>query len=42
MKTFVIHPDRLKERGEHIDRMMKGLSMKAILTKRFRLILTSI
>ena len=28
MKTFVIHPDRLKERGEHIDRMMKGLGME--------------
>ncbi|MCR4957838.1 MAG: glycosyltransferase family 25 protein [Prevotella sp.] len=27
MKTFVIHPDRLKERGEHIDRMMKSLGM---------------
>jgi len=27
MKTFVIHPDRLKERGEHIDRMMKRLGM---------------
>ena len=27
MRTFVIHPDRLKERGEHIDRMMKRLGM---------------
>ena len=27
MKTFVIHPDRLKERGEHIDRMMNGFGM---------------
>lgn len=27
MKTFVIHPDWLKERGEHIDRMMKKLGL---------------
>lgn len=27
MKIYVIHPDRLKERGEHIDRMMKSLGM---------------
>lgn len=27
MKTFVIHPDRLKERGEHINRMLTGLGM---------------
>ena len=27
MKVLVIHPDRLKERGEHIDRMMKSLGM---------------
>ena len=27
MKAFVVHPDRLKERGEHIDRMMKKLGM---------------
>ena len=27
MKAFVIHPDRLKERGEHIDRMLKGMGM---------------
>ena len=27
MKTFVIHPDRLKERGEHIDRMMHSLGL---------------
>ncbi|MCR5643182.1 MAG: glycosyltransferase family 25 protein [Prevotella sp.] len=27
MKIFVIHPDKLKARGEHVDRMMKRLGM---------------
>lgn len=27
MKVFVIHPERLKERGEHIDRMMRRIGM---------------
>lgn len=27
MKAFVIHPERLKERGEHIDRMLRGIGM---------------
>lgn len=27
MRTFVVHPDKLKERGEHIDRMLKRLGM---------------
>ena len=29
MKVLVIHPDRLKERGEHIDRMMKNAGVKS-------------
>jgi glycosyl transferase family 25 len=27
IKAFVIHPDRLKERGEHIDQMLHGIGM---------------
>ena len=27
MKTLVIHPDRLKERGEHIDRMLRHIGL---------------
>ena len=27
MKAFVIHPQRLKERGEHIDRMLRNIGM---------------
>ncbi len=30
MRTFVIHPDRLKKRGEHIDRMLKRLGMEFV------------
>ncbi len=27
MKTLVIHPDRLKERGEHVDRMLRHIGL---------------
>ena len=27
MKTYVIHPERLKERGEHIEKMLRGIGM---------------
>jgi glycosyl transferase family 25 len=27
MKALVIHAARLKERGEHIDRMLRGIGM---------------
>ena len=27
MKTFVIHPDQLKERGEHIDQMLRRIGL---------------
>ena len=27
MKAFVIHPDRLKERGEHVDKMLRSIGI---------------
>ena len=28
MKTLVIHPTRLKERGEHLDRMLRNIGLE--------------